>query len=152
MRPVWSLALVCAGALSTGGCAQGDLEEPKPLLAADYRNVYPVVDGCRASVDHNFAYMIVRTDPHSAPMFARGPYPLPVGSVIVAEHYEDAWCSQRAGWTVMKKESAGSDPAAGDWRWARLDGQRRTIETDESAGCARCHAICRDRDFLCSRD
>jgi hypothetical protein len=130
-------------------CEEADLGPPDAVLPGNYRQTYVEVRNCRASVGHDLLYVVVRADEKAAAAFKKGPYPFPASSVIVAEHYQDPQCSSLVGFNLMKKE-AGYDGANDDWRWARLDPERHPLESGKIDRCARCHAACRSRDFVCA--
>jgi hypothetical protein len=143
-------------ALALGGCAEVDSFQPQQILPADYRTTFVQVRGCRSSVEHNLEHIVVRTSPAVAPVYDRGPYPFPVGTVIVKEEYgSDNRCQFLTGYTIMKKEAPGTDSAAGDWRWFKLDSMDRvTMQGSATRRCSTCHATCTGmnppRDFTCA--
>jgi hypothetical protein len=117
------------------------------------------VRGCRRSIDHDLAYIVVKTSPELADVYRAGPYPFPPGSLVVKEEFVDAACTGLQGWTLMRKEAAGYDAAAGDWRWQRLDSQRKVVAPGKQGQqdvkirrCVACHSSveCRKRDFTCA--
>jgi hypothetical protein len=140
---LWLAALVVAS------CAEVDDPHQGRVLPADYKSDFVEVRPCQSSIDHDLAYVVVRVRPELAEAYAGGPYPLPPGSLVVKEHYADARCTQTSGWSVMRKEGAGYDSAAGDWQWFRLDRNRRILEEGKVRRCSSCHAACGEHDLLC---
>jgi len=122
------------------------------FLPKDYRMTYSEVRDCRRSVDHDLANIIVRTSQIASAAYRGGPYPFPVGSIVVKEEYADPDCRGLLGWTLMRKETAGYDPAFGDWRWQKLDRERRVVMDGKVERCRGCHAMpmCKLRDFTCT--
>ncbi len=120
-------------------------------LPADYRTAFPVVRGCRPSVDHDLAYVIVRVNASSAETYQAGPFPFLPGTLVVKEQFADAKCQSSAGWTLMRKEAPGYDPLASDWRWIRLDSDRHLMKEGKLKECSSCHVSqCKARDFTCT--
>jgi hypothetical protein len=151
MKPrswTWPLLLaLCGGA----GCGS-EASARSPLLPASYPDAFVDVQACAQSVDHDLAYVLVKASPEAADIYRNGPFPFPAGSVISKELFTDAGCTTLTGFAVMRKEAAGHDPSGGDWRWEKLDDQRRPVAGGHPRGCASCHAGagCRDRDFTCA--
>lgn len=116
---------------------------PEPLFPADSAT-YREVRDCRASGDHDLQQIRVLADPA-----AHGPYTMrnaafPVGAVLLKEQFDfgDVTCSGPVvQWTVMVKDEEGSDPLHLDWRWQRVDAERRVVTEDDSR-CFGCHTDC----------
>jgi hypothetical protein len=106
--------------------------------------------GCRGSVDHDLAYVLVRANQSAAAVYDHGPYPFPMGAVVMKEQYADPGCTQLVGFTAMRKEAPGFAPTLGDWRWQRLDVDRAVVEDGVLPRCASCHAAPTCRDFACA--
>jgi hypothetical protein len=142
------------------GCDEPPPPAPPPappsLVPADYPAGFSEVRDCRRSVEHGLVNILIRTTTAAAPLYREGPFPLPVGTLIVKEEYSGAsqGCSERIGTTVMRKEPAGYDPVRGDWRWQQLDATGRVTGDGPGTGalsrCGSCHAGVRCRDFTCA--
>jgi hypothetical protein len=136
--------------------ASPDVAPPTSLMPADYRQRFVEVRDCRNSIDHDLNHILIRTDRDTAPLYRTGPFPLPVGTLVVKEEYGDAICAELTGYTLMRKEAPGYDPRFGDWHWQRLDARGRVLADGKGEGatlrCASCHAsaACRTRDFTCA--
>jgi hypothetical protein len=131
-------------------CAQVDSPNPEMVLPVDYRTTYVPVRACRSSVDHPMA-MVVFTPPEVADIYDAGPYPFPVGALVVVEQYRDSGCMDLQEYGVMKKREEGYDPGNGDWQWYRLDIRQHVAETGKIARCAACHKNCgQTRDRVCA--
>jgi hypothetical protein len=83
-------------------------------------------------------------------MFANPSQPFPEGSVIVKQKYDH---SSHNGTpilsTVMIKREPGYNPAAGDWEFAVVSGDGKSVEARGKLGnCLNCHASRRDQDFV----
>jgi len=135
-----------------GGCAQVDSPNYEKVLPSDYRNAFVQVRGCRASIDHDLAYVIVRTRPEMASVYDSGPYPFPSGTLVVKEQYRDSSCQDLSGYTAMRKEGSGYFPAGADWQWYTLDTLERVVQNGKVERCAGCHRQqCGDkRDRMCT--
>jgi hypothetical protein len=147
--------------LLLGACG-GDPARPEPppsLLPADYPLRFTEVRDCRSSIEHGLVNVLIRTDSAAAALYDSGPFPFPVGTLVVKEEYADAShaCTQRSGTTLMRKEPPGYDPAHNDWHWQRLDAAGKVLVdgpgTGTVASCSSCHvttAYCRAHDFTCA--
>jgi hypothetical protein len=143
------MALTCA-ALNTG--CDPTSPEPESLLPAALAADFVTVRDCRPSIDHDLRRILIRVEAGMTERYERGPYPLPSGTLIVKEEFDDPDCATRAGWTLMQKQPPGYDARAGDWRWQRLDAQGKVLEDGRLTRCSSCHAdsACRARDFACA--
>jgi hypothetical protein len=107
------------------------------------------------SVAHVNNYQTVLANSVASDPYTNASYPLPQGSVIVAEeHGGDSTCGSGsvAGFYVMAKQQTGYDSAAGDWRWQQLDGNQRVIQDGHLRTCSNCHTqppCSTDSDYLC---
>jgi hypothetical protein len=133
---IWLLALA---SISVAGCSATAPAEPA-LLPADYPAAFSEVRACGQSVDHDLAYVLVKASAEAADIYRQGPFPFSAGAVIVKEQYGDPGCKSLTGFTLMRKEAAGHDPAGGDWQWQRLDARRRATDPGQLRRCASCHA------------
>lgn len=83
-------------------------------------------------------------------MFANPPQPFPKGSVIVKRKYDQG--SQNGTpilSTVMIKRETGYNPDAGDWEFAVVSGDGKTVEARGKLGnCMSCHSSRRNEDFV----
>jgi hypothetical protein len=122
------------------------------LLPAAIQARLVEVRPCRSSVEHPFSHVRVLVEPESRERYDQGPFPFPVGALVVKEEFSDRDCQVPLGTTLMRKEPAGYYPAFGDWRWQRLDATGQVMEDGKLATCASCHATpaCRARDLVCS--
>ncbi len=154
---MWSTAergAAALGLLLALGCGAEPAAPPvvQSLLPGDYDARFVQVRDCRDSNDHDLNRILVKVEAGLQERYERGPYPFPVGTVIVKEEFADPGCAQRVGWTLMYKEAPGYDARFGDWRWQRLDAAGNVKEDGKLARCAGCHAVasCRARDFACA--
>ncbi len=138
--------------LLVGGCFEQDSPARSAVVPVDYQASFGKVRSCRPNPKHDRPYLLVRANSVAKEPYLAGAYPLPEGSVLVAEEYQDPECSSLAGLSVMYKEKAGYDPAAGDWRWQRIDAYRNLLEDGRLPTCSSCHAsTCSVRDLTCSQ-
>jgi hypothetical protein len=144
--------------IGCGGEGEGPpAEPPVSLLPADYPARFVEVRDCRRSVEHGLINILIMTESVAAQSYLNGPFPLPVGTLVVKQEYAlGEGCTERVGTTLMRKEPAGYDPAHGDWRWQKLDVAGKVLldgrGTGALAACGSCHAgtRCRARDFTCA--
>lgn len=140
--------LACLGA----GCFQDSTAQHSTYLPLNYKSTFHMVRTCRLVVDHANQYQAVFADPiFAADPYTSGNYPLPAGSVVVAEqHGGDPSCNSLMGYYLMAKENPGYASAAGDWRWQELDGNQRVSQDGRITACSSCHAKPPCLDYLCS--
>jgi hypothetical protein len=151
------LLTLALGALVAGvsACPGSEPEPPPPLgpslLPADYKQRFVEVRNCRSSVEH-LPYIVIKTEPAVVAGYNQGPYPLPIGTLVVKEEFSDRACQSLTGWTLMLKQGPGYDDRFGDWKWQRLDATGKVIEDGKVSRCGSCHARveCRARDFVCA--
>jgi hypothetical protein len=140
--------IACLGA----GCFQDSTQQHSTFLPLTYKSTYQTVRSCRLVVAHSNQYQVVLADPiYAADPYTNGPYPLPAGSVVVAEqHGSDSSCNSLMGYYLMAKEKPGYASTAGDWHWQELDSNQRVIQDGRLTTCSSCHAQPPCNDYLCS--
>ncbi len=146
--PLMALATACVLCL---GCFQDSTPAHSQFLPLDYQSTFLTVRTCRFNAGHDNKYQRVLANPTAAAPYTTGSYPLPEGSVVVAEEHQDPSCSSLVGYYLMAKEPAGYDRAAGDWHWQQLDDTQRVLKDGHLTTCSSCHAsqpTC--NDYLCS--
>jgi hypothetical protein len=141
--------LLGACVLATG-CFQDSTPQHSDFLPLDYQSAFPEVRTCRAITVHDSGYLRVLANPLAAEPYTIGSYPLPAGSVVVAEQHNDPGCGSLTGFRLMAKEAAGYDSKAADWHWQVLDGNQRVQEDGRLSTCSSCHAQPPCADYLCS--
>jgi hypothetical protein len=149
MSHVLGLTLIaCLGA----GCFQDSTQQHSTFLPLNYTSTFRTVRSCRLVVAHSNQYQVVLADPtFAADPYTSGPYPLPVGSVVVAEqHGSDSSCNSLMGYYLMAKEKPGYASTAGDWHWQELDSNQRVSQDGRLTTCSSCHAQPPCNDYLCS--
>lgn len=144
------LPAIVASVLWFGGCFQDSTPQHSSYLPLDYQSTFPVVRDCRLVVGHQNSYEKVFANPIANEAYLAPSYPLPEGSVVVAEQHGDSACNSLSGFLLMAKQSAGYDTSAGDWRWQRLDLNQRIEQDGKLQSCASCHAKCLPADYVCS--
>jgi hypothetical protein len=145
--------VICSACLLGTGCFQDSTPQHSSFLPLDYQTnpstPFPIVRSCRLNVKHDNQYQLVRANSIAADPITNGSYPLPVGSVVVAEeHGNDPSCNNLVGFKLKAKENSGYDSAAGDWHWQELDANQRILQDGKLTTCSSCHAQC--TDFFCS--
>jgi hypothetical protein len=136
--------------LLLGACFQDSTPQHSDFLPLDYQVSFLAVRTCRPVPDHGLTYARVLANPVAAAPYTAGSYPLPTGSVVVAEHHSEASCMSLDGYYLMVKEKPGYDTAGADWRWQRLDLYQRVLEDGRLQDCSSCHAKPPCSDYLCS--
>lgn len=137
-------------ALLLGACFQDSTPQHSSFLPLDYQTTFPTVRDCRLVAGHQNSYQKVLVNPTGHEAYVGADYPLPQGSVVVAEQHADPGCGSLAGYYLMAKEKTGYDSNAGDWHWQRLDLNQRIQQDGKLQSCASCHAQCSLGDYLCS--
>jgi hypothetical protein len=152
MSRILGLLALTACLLATG-CFQDSTAQHSAFLPLSYPSTFQVVRTCRLSVALSNQYLRVLADTFfAADPYTSGTYPLPAGSVVVAEeHGSDSSCNSLMGYNLMAKEKPGYNSAVGDWHWQELDANQRIIQDGKLTTCSSCHAQppC-NSDFLCS--
>ena len=145
------LGWVCLACLFAAGCFQDSTQQHSNLLPLDYKSTWQNVRACRLVIQHADQYQLVFANSIAADPYTTGTYPLPAGSVVVAEqHGNDRSCNNLLGYYLMAKEKPGYDTAAGDWHWQELDVNQRVSQDGHLSTCSSCHAQPPCNDFLCS--
>ena len=155
MSPELRPLAIAFAAILAAGCPGGEPPPepaPQPLLPADYLTSYPIVRGCRPSIDHALRFIVIRALAGTEQQYDTGPFPRPPGTLLIKEEFSDRGCTDLLGWTLMHKQPEGYAPNFGDWRWQSLDAGKQVIQDGQVPQCAGCHAAtdCRTRDFACA--
>lgn len=64
---------------------------------------------------------------------------VPVGAIVVEEHFERSADKPRGPIMVMEKRPAGFSKDHGDWRWAVVGSQGQLVKDGTIESCAGCH-------------
>lgn len=64
---------------------------------------------------------------------------VPVGAVVVEEHFERSIDKPKGPVMVMEKRSPGFSKEHGDWRWAVVGSQGQLVKDGTIESCAGCH-------------
>jgi hypothetical protein len=147
MNPRFLLVGV-AGLLA--GCFQDSTPKHSTFLPLDYLSTFQTVRTCRLHKAHKDGYERVLANVIAADPYTAGNYPLPAGSVVIAEHHEDPSCNSLDSYYLMAKENPGYDSATHDWHWQLLDANQRVTEDGRLKECSSCHAEPSCNDYLCS--
>jgi len=133
------------------GCFQDNAPQHSDFLPLDYQNNFQTVRDCRLVAAHNNNYLKVLANAIAADPYTTAVYPLPEGSVVVAEHHGgDPACGSVNGYYLMAKQQPGYYGGGDDWRWQELDTNQRVVQDGKLQSCASCHATCAASDYLCS--
>jgi hypothetical protein len=142
--------LFLLSSLLFGSCFQQSGNNTSQILPPDYQTSAQVARTCRLNVGHASKYMVVYTNAVADAAYLAGTSPLPQASTVVAVESDKTDCSTLTGYTLMRKEAPGYNPAAGDWHWQRLDDQRDVLEDGRLQTCISCHTTCSLNDYTCS--
>lgn len=127
-----------------GGTAReakdGGLRDGAASLPSDYRTSFTKVNKARfASQGHASGrwQVDVFANEIAAAALASRAKEVPVGAVVVEEHYES---DGRAGPVmVMEKKAKGFSPEHGDWRWVVVGSKGQLVEDGVVETCTGCH-------------
>lgn len=146
----WMRWTIFGAPLLLVGCFQDSTPQHSAFLPLDYQTSFLTVRTCRAVPAHGPGYQRVLANSVAAGPYTNGSYPLPQGSVVVAEQHDEGSCGSLNAFYLMAKEKPGYDNAAADWHWQRLDANQRVLEDGHLQKCSSCHAQPPCTDFLCS--
>jgi hypothetical protein len=140
------VALLLAACGSDGGDddAADAAPQAEAVFPADYASTYTEVRNCRQSGDHDLNHIRVLADPRALGPYTHHDAPIPVGAVLLKEEYEfgdDTCAGPIKQWTVMKHLAAGTAPDQLDWKWQRVDADRKVVGED-TPRCSGCHSGC----------
>lgn len=144
---------LCLLVMLMGGCFQQDNAKTSQLLPSDYKSSYVSARNCRYSTTHGHYIKVLTNSTETNDAYLAGNCALPVGSLVLAEEYDNTACTSLTGYTLMKKVS-GYDPEHGDWRWQKLDDTRNLLEDGHVQTCIDCHQRCSEAgapEYTCSR-
>ena len=155
----WSLAIVPVGVtLISLGCP-GTTTPPPPdeqdiIFPENFRESFTVVRDCRNSIEHE-ATVRVWINAIGEAGYLDDAATLPEGTIVIKEEFAagaDCDDADLAFWSVMRKEPAGFDPAANDWRFQEVAAPNRRISLDGKSTCIDCHTVteCVVRDLMCT--
>lgn len=116
------------------------LRDGAASLPADYRTSFTKVNKARFSSHGHAAgrwQVDVFANEVGAAALASRAKDVPVGAVVVQEHYE---ADGRAGPVmVMEKKAKGFSPEHGDWRWVVVGSKGQLVEDGVVETCTGCH-------------
>jgi hypothetical protein len=160
LRPFFARMGLCALGLLVPACSDPP-DTPTSLVPAGYTTRFVQVRGCRNTIEHlasatsgaATSHIRVVINPEAAAAYRAGAATLPVGTLVIKEEFDDPDCRTVTGFTVMRKEPAGYDPAHGDWRWQRVRARDSAVLEDGTVQrCWSCHnrPACTARDWQCT--
>jgi hypothetical protein len=137
-RRLAALAAI-AGAFLLAACDDGPSSEP--VFPENPETIWTELRDCRNSHEHELRFIRVFASPDAEePYLALSPdVPYPVGATLVKLEYDDASCTNLIGYTALEKLPAGTQPAANDWLWQRVNADRRVLEEGAMYRCINCH-------------
>lgn len=148
-------------------CGSADEREAEEVLlpASFPTSGFVEVRSCRAPGEHSALggfKVWVNDDAKQAldDLWAGKTREMPANAIVAKETFGGPDCAPAdLVATLVMKKVAGSNPAAGDWRWEERDASGRTDSGASPAGCIGCHegrASCTsygalgDKDYLCT--
>jgi hypothetical protein len=147
------VTLLASCLCASAACSEKDEPRPAPgsdaFFPSNFRTAYDRVRDCRLSVEHDLVHIVVYSDPDSTDRYLNEDYPFESGAVIVKEEFADEECSERIGFTVMRKAEAGEHEDTLGWEWQSLDANRVLVPSNV-AQCTTCHSPCNARDYTCT--
>jgi hypothetical protein len=144
------LPSLVASALLLGACFQDSTPQHSSFLPLDYQSTFPTVRDCRLVAGHQNSYEKVLVNPTANEAYLAPSFPLPEGSVVVAEQHSEPSCGSLVGYLLMAKQKPSYDSNAADWRWQKLDLNQRIEQDGKLQSCSSCHAKCLPADYVCS--
>lgn len=140
------LTLLCS---SLVGCAvSSDPGAVDPIrFPVDFEDRYLESKDCRLSHEHELRYIRVLVSPRAITAYETlaESEPFEPGDVLLKTEYDDAACTQLLGYTVLYREASGYAPERFDWRWQRVDAERRLLLDGPGGGaietCVTCHQV-----------
>lgn len=143
----WSCVAACLVGL---GCFQDSTPSHSAFVPMDYQSSFQVVRACRAITVHSATYQRVLANATAADPYTTGSYPLPAGSVVVAEQHSDSSCTTLNAFYLMAKEQPGYDTTADNWHWQVLNDNQQVQQDGHLQTCISCHAQTTCNDYLCA--
>lgn len=143
-------SFMVAALVLVGGCFQDSTPAHSNFLPLDYQTTFQKVRSCRLVAGHENHYELVFANALASDPYITANYPVPSGSVVVAEEHGDPSCNSLVGFNLMAKEKAGYDSTHGDWHWQQLDANQRVLKDGKLSACTTCHAPAPCNDYLCS--
>lgn len=140
----WQIAAasLLVGCWSTTDASDGDATlGPEPVFPADL-SAWAEARSCAHSHEHELRYIRVLVDAAAKVPYEKlnADHPYPVGATLVKLEYDDSDCTQLLGYTAMQKRASGAYATGNDWRWQRVNNQRRVTEDGALSTCIGCHS------------
>lgn len=123
-----------------GGAAT--VENGAAALPEDYRAKFTKVNRARmVSLGHATGRweVDVWANEVAAKAIAERSHAVPVGAIVVEEHFERSAERPRGPVMVMEKRSAGFSKEHGDWRFTVVGSQGQLVKDGVIESCAGCH-------------
>ena len=155
--PCAALALACgassSGALAgvsdrpAGGAIAPGSRDAGPIdgasaLPAEFRTRFGKVNKARfVSAGHaagRWDVDIYANEPARAALVARS-RDVPVGAIVVEEHFEKGGAGGNGPIMVMEKRAKGYAPDHGDWRWTVVGASGQLVKDGIVESCVGCH-------------
>lgn len=131
----------------TRGATQNEVRDGGPLegataLPSDYRTRFAKVNKSKIpSAGHavgRWNIEVWANEPALKALAVRS-RDVPVGAILVQEHFEKTVSGARGPIMVMEKRAKGFDPEHGDWRYTVVGSTGLLVNDGVVASCAGCH-------------
>ncbi|HVH45726.1 MAG TPA: cytochrome P460 family protein [Labilithrix sp.] len=135
-----------AAGSSARAASDGGLVDGAGSLPANYRTTFTKLNNARfVSQGHaagRWDVEVWANEPAQKALSSRS-REVPVGAIVVQEHYERAPAAEASGSTgpvmIMEKKPAGFSKEHGDWRFAVIGSQGQLVHDGVIETCAGCH-------------
>ncbi|MDB4943038.1 MAG: hypothetical protein JWP97_2572 [Labilithrix sp.] len=111
-------------------------------LPTDYRTAFAKVNKARFTSNGHAAGRwdvdVYANEPARAALAARS-RDVPVGAVVVEEHFEKSGAGGPGPVMVMEKRAKGYAPEHGDWRWTVVGSAGQLVKDGVVESCVGCH-------------
>lgn len=131
-----------SGGASPRSTRDGGTIDGLPSIPADYRSKFTKVNPARfVSTGHatgRWDVDVWANDPAQKALAARS-RDVPVGAVVVQEHFEKSGAGGPGPIMVMEKRAKGYAPEHGDWRYTVVGAGGQLVKDGPVESCAGCH-------------
>lgn len=130
------------GGASARQVRDGGVIDGTPALPADYRARFAKVNKTRfVSSGHASGRwdVDVWANELAQKALAARSREVPVGAIVVQEHFEKSGAQERGPVMVMEKRAKGFAPEHGDWRYTVVGSSGQLVKDGVIESCAGCH-------------
>lgn len=130
------------GGATPRGTHDGGPVDGTPAIPADYKTKFTKVNAARfVSTGHAAGRwdVDVWANEHAVKALASRSRDVPVGAVVVQEHFEKSGAGGNGPVMVMEKRVKGYAPDHGDWRYTVVAANGQLVKDGPVESCAGCH-------------